>query len=129
MFLNEGVRFNQHWGYRTVNGKKEIQNEVLNYYNKPQITLKDFWKVNDKLSISNIIYSSIGRGGATRLWDPEKALKDSNQLINWDRIINTNQFSSLFGTPNIEGRLVMLDWMLEFEISFMIPSEWVTVSG
>ena len=62
--FNKGIRFNQHWGYRTnANGEKEIVNERLNFYSKPQITLKDFWKVNDKLAVSNLMYMSIGRGG------------------------------------------------------------------
>lgn len=101
IFLDQGVRFSQHWGYRTVNGKQEIQNEVLNYYSKPQVTLKDFWKVNDKLSISNILYTSIGKGGGTRLSN-STILRDSTNQIDWDRIIENNQISSIFGTPNID---------------------------
>lgn len=100
-FFNEGVRFNQHWGYRTVDGKKEVMNERLNYYNKPQITLKDFWKLNDKLSISNIAYVSIGRGGGTRLAN-SSALRDTSGLIDWDLIIQENRVNSLFGTPNVD---------------------------
>jgi hypothetical protein len=78
-----------------------VQNEVLNYYNKPQFTLKDFWKVNDKLSISNIAYVSVGRGGGTRLSN-SAVLRDSTNLIDWDQIVHENQVSSLFGTPNID---------------------------
>lgn len=96
-----GIRFNEHYGYTTRNGKKEILNERLNYYQKPQITLKDFWQVNKKLSISNILYSSIGRGGATRLSN-STILRDSNGLVNWDQIIQDNKVNSLFGTPNID---------------------------
>jgi hypothetical protein len=101
VFFNEGVRFNQHWGYRTVNGERVVQNDRLNYYNKPQFTLKDFWKVNDKLSISNIAYVSIGRGGGTRLSN-SSVLRDSTGLIDWDAIVQSNQVNSLFGTPNID---------------------------
>lgn len=65
--MDKGIRFNQHWGFRTNDkGEKEVMNERLNYYHKPQVTLKDFWQVNKKLSISNIAYMSIGRGGGTR---------------------------------------------------------------
>jgi iron complex outermembrane receptor protein len=101
-FINEGIRFNQHWGYRTEDGKRKIQNENLNYYNKPQITLKDFWKINSKWSLSNILYTSIGRGGGTRLSNANAALRDSDKLINWDGIIQENKVNSLFGTPNID---------------------------
>lgn len=77
--------------------------EKLNYYNKPQITLKDFWKVNKKLSISNMAYVSIGRGGGTSLYNSSSIIRDSNNLIDWDQMIKENQVNSLFGTPNIDA--------------------------
>jgi iron complex outermembrane receptor protein len=101
VFFNEGIRFNQHWGYRSVEGEKTVMSERLNYYNKPQITLKDFWKINDKFSLSNIAYVSIGRGGGTRLSN-SSILRDSTGLIDWDGIIESNQVNSLFGTPNVD---------------------------
>lgn len=101
-FRDMGIRFNQHWGYRTnENGEKEIVNERLNFYSKPQITLKDFWKVNKKLAISNLLYVSIGRGGGTRMFNTSGVLRDSTGLINWDLIEQENKVNSLFGTPNI----------------------------
>jgi hypothetical protein len=103
VFFNEGIRFNQHWGYRTnENGEKEIVNERLNFYSKPQITLKDFWKVSDKLAISNLMYMSIGRGGGTAMLN-SGILRDSTGLINWDLIEQENKVSSVFGTPNINS--------------------------
>ncbi len=103
IFSNMGIRFNQHWGYQTTsNGKKQILNERLNFYSKPQFTLKDFWTVNDKLSISNIAYVSIGRGGGTSIFNSSALLRDSSGLINWDLVIKENQVNSLFGTPNTD---------------------------
>ena len=103
IFSNMGIRFNQHWGYQTNSeGKKEILNERLNFYSKPQFTLKDFWTVNDKLSISNIAYVSIGRGGGTSIFNSSALLRDSSGLINWDLVIKENQVNSLFGTPNTD---------------------------
>jgi iron complex outermembrane recepter protein len=99
---NRGIRFNEHWGYRTVDGKKEVMNERLNYYNKPQITLKDFWTVNKKLSISNIAYLSIGRGGGTRLSNSGGILRTTDGLIDWDAIVTANQTDQLFGGPSID---------------------------
>jgi hypothetical protein len=102
-FYDMGIRFNQHWGYRTnENGQREILSEKHNFYSKPQITLKDFWKVNDKLSISNLAYMSIGRGGGTRVFNSGSLLRDSSGLIDWDKIEQENQINSLFGTPNID---------------------------
>jgi len=102
LYTDMGIRYNQHWGYQTVNGKQEILSERLNFYNKPQVTLKDFWKVNDKLSISNIAYLSIGRGGGTSIFNSSAILRDSNSLINWDQMIQENKINSLFGTPNVD---------------------------
>jgi hypothetical protein len=103
IFSNMGIRFNQHWGYQTNgDGKKEIINERLNFYSKPQFTLKDFWTVNDKLSISNIAYVSVGRGGGTSIFNSSALLRDSSGLINWDLVIKENQVNSLFGTPNTD---------------------------
>ena len=102
--LNDmGIRYNQHWGYVTnENGEREVLNERKNFYNKPQITLKDFWSVNDKLDISNLAYLSIGRGGGTSIFNSSAILRDSNSNIDWDQMVTENQVNSLFGTPNID---------------------------
>jgi hypothetical protein len=101
-FYDRGIRFNQHWGYRTnEDGEQEILSERKNFYSKPQVTLKDFWKVNDKLSISNLAYMSIGRGGGTSIFN-SALLRDSSGLIDWDLVTQYNQISSVFGTPNVD---------------------------
>jgi hypothetical protein len=104
LLLNDmGIRYNQHWGYVTNQaGEREILNERLNFYNKPQITLKDFWSVNDKLAISNLAYLSIGRGGGTSIFNSSAILRDANANIDWDQMITENRVNSLFGTPNID---------------------------
>lgn len=95
---NRGVRFNEHWGYRTVNGERTVMNERRNYYHKPQITLKDFWKVNDKISISNMAYTSIGRGGGQRYFNSSSTIiTDQEGLVDWDQIIQNNQFTTFGG--------------------------------
>ena len=110
---NRGIRYNEHWGYVTDHdnqgtfkeGNKRILNERLNYYNKPQITLKDFWQVNKKLSVSNLVYASIGRGGGTKLSNYGAAVRTADGTIDWDKIIYNNQYTSFFGqiTPNIDA--------------------------
>ncbi len=104
LVLNDmGIRYNQHWGYVTNEaGERELLNERQNFYNKPQITLKDFWSVNDKLDISNLAYLSIGRGGGTSIFNSSAVLRDSNNNIDWDQMIAENTVNSLFGTPNID---------------------------
>lgn len=95
---DRGIRFNEHWGYRTIDGKEEAFAERRNYYHKPQITLKDFWKVNKKLSWSNMAYMSIGRGGGQRYFNSASTIiRDSSGLIDWDQIVYNNQYKTLFG--------------------------------
>ncbi|MEY4992282.1 MAG: hypothetical protein RI948_1161 [Bacteroidota bacterium] len=104
LILNDmGIRYNQHWGYITnKDGQQEVLNERQNFYNKPQVTLKDFWTVNDKLDISNLAYLSIGHGGGTSIFNSSAILRDSNAAIDWDQMVTENQVNSLFGTPNID---------------------------
>lgn len=70
--IERGRRYNPSWGYlrRTRNNKygapQEIVNTSVNQFHKPIFSLKDFWTVNDKLAISNIVYASYGRGGGTQ---------------------------------------------------------------
>ena len=74
--VNKGIRFNKHWGHLDRwtldnNGdtihNRETLNTKQNYYHKPQFSLRDFWTVNDKFYVSNILYASIGHGGGTSI--------------------------------------------------------------
>lgn len=66
--VDKGLRYNPDWGkYMDKDGKEIILNEKVNYYHKPQFTLRDFWSVNERLYISNILYLSLGNGGGTSL--------------------------------------------------------------
>lgn len=98
--INHGRRFNEHWGYVTnESGERVVKNERRNFYHKPQITLKDFWKINDKLSWSNMAYVSIGNGGGERYFNSSSTiLFDKDGLVDWDQIIYNNQYKTLFGT-------------------------------
>ncbi len=70
-----GLRYNSDWGYlnrwtRGANGEKidantESLSRAKNYFFKPQMSLRDLWKINSNLYWSNIVYSSVGNGGGT----------------------------------------------------------------
>jgi len=76
-FDKYGIRYNSNWGQLDrwttkdgngnpiYTGKVENLSQSLNYFFKPQISLRDFWRINDKFYLSNIIYVSIGTGGGT----------------------------------------------------------------
>lgn len=97
---DRGFQFNPHWGNidrytladngDTIHGKSEILTETINYYHKPQISLRDFWTVNSKLYISNVAYLSIGSGGGTGLNNSSGTPYDENGQIDFQTIYNTN---------------------------------------
>ena len=90
---NMGIDYNQHWGYikrdaeqwnadysaRIINpdAEREVQNEMVNTYFKPQFSLRDVWTLNDKLLITNTLYLSIGTGGGMQ---PRNSLKNTNLI-------------------------------------------------
>ena len=55
-----GYRYNADWGY-DINGQGRTFN--YNYYNKPQMSLNHYLKLNDLSSLSTVAYMSIGIGG------------------------------------------------------------------
>ena len=74
--VNKGIQYNKHWGYLdrwTLNSNgdtihnRETLNTKQNYYHKPQFSIRDFWTVNNKFYVSNILYASIGHGGGTSI--------------------------------------------------------------
>jgi hypothetical protein len=119
---DQGIGYNAHWGYlkrdaeiwnsdgtaRIIdpNAKREPLNEQVNTYFKPQFSLRDLWTVNERLTITNILYLSLGTGGGEQ---PRNSLKPDNLItraqyinnpgtytedeigqINWQSIYNQN---------------------------------------
>ena len=80
--VDMGLGYNPNWGYLsranitatdTIFSDQEKTSTANNYYHKPMFSLRDFWSVNDKLYISNILYLSIGTGGG-RSFSPTPSL-------------------------------------------------------
>lgn len=104
--IDGGLKYNQHWGNLkrrnidgngdTTNVEEEILHQKINYYHKPQFTLKDFWTVNDKLSISNKLYLSVGNGGGT---DATNTLVGQDGQLVWQDIYDVNVFGTKFNSP------------------------------
>ncbi|MDX2431319.1 MAG: TonB-dependent receptor [Bacteroides sp.] len=100
--FDKGVNYNQHWGYVTrdrndPNASPETLSERTNQYHKPQFTLRDFWTISDRVTMSNNLYLSIGKGGGDR---PYSSIKDTQLFqdsenpeygqINWQNIYDAN---------------------------------------
>ena len=87
----QGRRYNPYWG--TLDDKPF--NDRVNYFHKPQFNLSHFWNINKKLYLSTIAYTSIGKGGGTRLLNSVPADKITGQ-IDFDAIYDIN-------ASNIDG--------------------------
>ncbi len=62
--ITDKYKYNSDYGYR--NGKVYGGNRGYNYYNKPQASLNDYWKINDKSFLSTAVYASIATGGGRK---------------------------------------------------------------
>ena len=97
-----GVNYNQHWGTFIRNkdnpeAVEETLSERTNQYHKPQFTIRDFWTISDRLTISNNLYLSVGKGGGDR---PAHSMKDPNLIqdpddpsygqIDWQEVYDAN---------------------------------------
>lgn len=56
---DRGIRFNGDWGY--LNG--QVTHIEDNFYHKPQMSLNDYWHINDNTLLSTALYASFGTGG------------------------------------------------------------------
>lgn len=95
-----GIAYNPNWGNLdrwtldsngdTIHNEVKV-NEGLNYYHKPQFTLKDFWTISSKVSLSTILYASIGNGGGVGRSGSALSQTDAEGQIDLQNIYNVNQ--------------------------------------
>jgi len=107
--VDKGLRYNADWGkYTDKNGNEVIFNEKVNYYHKPQFTIRDFWNINEKLYLSNIVYLSLGNGGGTSLKRSVRADQGfitEDGLIDMQRYYNYNTDPAYATDPLYPGQL------------------------
>ncbi|MEY4925640.1 MAG: hypothetical protein RI894_76 [Bacteroidota bacterium] len=71
-----GTKFNPNWGTDPRNGN--IINTRVNYYHKPQFTLRYSWQISPKVFLANIAYLSMGSGGGTGIsYSPDRTTDKS----------------------------------------------------
>lgn len=97
--MKYGRRYNPQTGL--LNGAEF--NVAPNFYHKPIASLNWDWTINDKLSLSTVVYGSWGRGGGgtglngsikNAAGDTMNYINNGNNgdgTINWDMIYNYNQ--------------------------------------
>ncbi len=74
--VDRGLNYSDAWGI--VNG--EARNVRINYYNKPQFSLRHSWAISRKTFLSNVAYLSVGNGGGTNLEQSTKIDTLTGQL-------------------------------------------------
>lgn len=91
MYDKYGYKYNKNWGW--YEGK--VLNERKNYYHKPVMNFNWDWAINDKHSLSTVLYASFGRGGGTGSYgngpdyikkDKVAVGRDTDGQIAWDYI-------------------------------------------
>ena len=114
--VNRGLRYNPNWGYLsrayitdtdTVFPTAEATSTASNFYHKPLFSLRDFWNVNDRLYISNILYLSIGRGGGRSF-----STTPGNDTVTWQQNLqkqynnNLNIVPPYFNSTNLSTNIM-----------------------
>lgn len=100
-----GMKYNPNWG--KLNGK--VLNERKNYYHKPVMNFNWDWNINEKNSLSTVLYASFGRGGGTGSYgngaDYIKGGRDeATGLINWDYIVGTENPKQADGYGYVDSK-------------------------
>ena len=57
------TQFNPSYGFANRDGKNVRKVSAYNKYHKPQVSLNHLWEINNKSSLSSVLYMSLGRGG------------------------------------------------------------------
>ena len=101
-----GIKYNAHWGNLQRHGesKSSVLNEKTNYYFKPMMSIRDYWNINKKTYMTNIVYLSIGKGGGTGLTHTPPALADGT--MDFQSIYDANVNGAT--NPNIDGTIDIL---------------------
>jgi hypothetical protein len=99
--LDNGLRYNRQWGtYIDANGKKVIVNEKINFYTKPVFSLSDYYTINDKLTLSNVAYLSVGTGGGTTMQNIPAGPDSITGQYNYQGAYNANVATGNASTYN-----------------------------
>lgn len=96
--VDMGLKYNYNWGYLsrsyitdndTIYPAAERTSTANNYYHKPMFSLRDFWNVNKKLYISNVLYLSLGSGGG-RSFSNSTSIDTATNQVNLQKAYNSN---------------------------------------
>ncbi|CAL2105675.1 iron complex outermembrane recepter protein [Tenacibaculum sp. 190524A02b] len=93
-FLDNGIRYNS-WNESGVNSPNTLGNSDIypggrNIYHKPVANLSWDWTINEKSSLSSVLYGSLGRGAfvSERITDGIGYARGSNNNHNWFGLVS-----------------------------------------
>lgn len=93
---DRGLTYTNSWGFvNYANGQKGEFNDRVNFYHKPQFNAQHFWTISDKMSLSTVLYLSLGNGGGTG-FNSSPNRDTLTGLFNLTQYYNSNQ-------SNIDG--------------------------
>ena len=144
--IERGFEHNEFWGYLrryrdasdSSSASVEVLHERLNYFHKPVFSLKDFWKISDKVYLSNIVYASFGRGGGTSAGPSSSAIPLNAEIGQFDfqTAYNNNVYSpsNVFqgerrSSAILQSSVNNHDWFGFLSTVNFTASENVSVSG
>ena len=120
-----GLNYNPNWGeynnyeivyengqvIDTIQGSNQTVNRYKNYYHKPNMHFQHLWNINEKSSLTNVIYYSAGQGGGTGFQGGSLTYTENNQ-IDFQTIFNDNSGNSIhpfFGDLSIDPNFSMIE--------------------
>ncbi len=103
-----GLRYNPDWGeingdagtsqghvgFLTKPGNGNQFNNYVNYFDKPLFNLSHFWTPNEKLTVSTVLYLSIGKGGQTALKNTASNYYNTTGQLNVQTFYDANTIST-----------------------------------
>ena len=113
-----GIYYNPYWGeyndYQVVYNESTNSNDTIwgedkliarykNYYHKPIFNFQHLWEIDEKSSLTNVIYYSTANGGGTN-WDignTAAGLWTNENQVNFQNLYNEN-----VGNTELFGQLV-----------------------
>ncbi|MCK5337406.1 MAG: TonB-dependent receptor, partial [Bacteroidales bacterium] len=104
----------------TIYPNSEPTSTYSNFYHKPLFSLRDFWNVNDKLYISNILYLSLGTGGRRSF-----STTPTTDTTTWQQDLQTEYNSNLnivppyFNATNVSSNIMRNDMNNHFWLGLL----------
>lgn len=84
---HDAYKWNMNWGDRDG----EMFNSKVNSYHKPQISISDYWQINETTRMQNSAYVSVGIGYGTGQSGLSRGGSGEFDPIDWNEVIRINQ--------------------------------------